>query len=293
MGNNIKKPKIVGEWKKLFAPKEFGNYVNDHCIIKGPNDIWHLFGITCFGGGPVNERYFVHATAPDIFNGEEMNEIGKVIDNGRKAWAPCVVEDNGKYYMYYGPSPTGMEVSIDDALYEWFGYEINLIGHPVNAVHRDHMVIKLNDYTWIMYVSGTHNGHGCISVLVSNDLINWRFVQYALTASGNAPLTPPWGAFESPYVVKRDGLYYLFVTYTNCKIENYQDTLVFCSSNPYDFGEYTGDNHNEMVVAEIKSHAGEIIYDDKNDKYYITNCGWRNCGIPVEGGVAIAELSWE
>ncbi|HIW73947.1 MAG TPA: hypothetical protein H9684_06455 [Firmicutes bacterium] len=41
----------------------------------------------------------------------------------------------------------------------------------------------------------------------------------------------------------------------------------------------------------LRSHAGEVIRD--GDSYYITCAGWRGFDIPCEGGVAIAELTFE
>lgn len=286
--NKIKIPKINSKWKLLFKPEKYGNYVNDHSIIQDNNGIWHLFGITSIEGIPSCERYFVHASGGKKLFENNMKEINKVIDNGTCAWAPCVISSENKYYMYYGPSPTKLAVSIN--LDEWMGQEINVIGNPPLSCHRDHFVMKLNDYTWIMYVSGIKDGYGAISCLVSNDLINWRFVQYSLTSTANAPLTPAWGAFESPYVIKFEDIYYMFVTYTDCSIQNYQNTLVFASKNPYDFGNYNGDNHGDMVISELSVHAGEIIKTGQN--YYITTCGWNQKNIPIEGAVAIAELEW-
>ncbi len=286
--SGIEIPKITGEWQLLFRPERCGNYINDHSIIKDRDGKWHLFGITSMEGIPSYERYFVHAVSENGLYGSVMEEKGRVIDDGTRAWAPCVIGNDDKYYMYYGPSLTKMAVSAD--LTEWMGYEINMIGAPPMACNRDHFVMKLNDYTWIMYVSGVKDGYGAVACLVSNDLCSWRFVQYALTSDGNAPLRPAWGAFESPYVVKRGDMYYLFVTYTDCNIENYQNTLVFASQKPYDFGNYNGDNHKDMVVAQLHAHACEVIKDGED--YYITTCGWNGKGIPIEGAAAIARLEW-
>lgn len=279
-------PKISSEWRLLFKPEKHGNYVNDHCMIQDANDSWHLFGITSHEKGPDTERYFVHASTISV--NDIMEEKGKVIDDGNRAWAPCIVEESGIYYMYYGPGVTKMAVTHE--LSHWMGHQINIIGNPVMSVNRDHMIIKVKD-TWLMYASGVKDGYSCISLLTSNDLINWRFEGYALTSSGSAPLNPPWGAFESPFVLEYEGMYYLFTTYTDCGHENYHNTLVFCSGDPYHFGDYTLENHDEMVVSTLKSHAGEIIYD--NEKYYITTCGWNDFDIPFEGGVAIAELRFD
>lgn len=287
----VKKPVIIGEWKTLFRPVKAGCYVNDHSLVQDHRGAWHLFGITSHDGSPANERYFVHARAEQLISDEEMEEIGIVIDHGTRAWSPGVIQNKKQYYMYYGPSPTKLAISED--LNEWMGYEIGMCGQPPMSCHRDHFVMKLNEYTWMMYVAGVKDGYGAISCLVSNDLLNWRFVQYALTSEDDAPLKPGWGAFESPYVVKYGEFYYLFVTYTDCSIGNYQNTLVFASTNPYCFGTYTKSRHQEMVVAELCAHAGEVLFDECTNSYYITTCGWRDYGIPIEGGVGIAKLEWQ
>jgi len=281
----MKKPIITSDWRLLFKPTEHGNYVNDHCVIKGNDDQWHLFGITNHGVGPDTERYFVYGAGESL--GGVLAERGKVCDDGNRAWAPCVVEHEGMYYMYYGPGITKLAVTHEPQ--HWMGHQVNVTGNPPMSVNRDHMVIKVGD-KWLMYVTGVKDGCSCISMLTSTDLINWAFCGYALTSTKSAPLNPSWGAFESPFVVLHEGLYYLFTTYTVCAQEDYHNTLVFCSKDPYSFGEYTGDNHGEIVVAEIKAHAGEILFD--NGKYYITTCGWNGYNIPFEGGVAIADLEF-
>ncbi len=282
-------PKISSDWKLLFKPEKYGNYVNDHSLIKDKDGHWHLFGITSLVSGADKERYFVHATAKKLYDDTPMEELGIVIDNGIRAWAPCVIEHENVYYMYYGPSPTKLDVSFE--LSHWMGHEIKMIGNPVLSTHRDHMIIRLEDGTYLMYVSGVKDGYSCISCHTSKDLITWHFSNYALTSSGNAPLNPPWGAFESPYVIKHKGMFYLFTTYTDCSFSTYQNMLVFCSKDPFSFGDYTKDNHDKMVITTLRSHAGEIICED--DGLYITSCGWRKYDIPIEGGVAIAKLTFE
>jgi len=283
----MKIPEISGEWRLLFKPERFGCYINDHCIIKEKNGGWHLFGITSpeESANADTERYFVYASGPSLH--EVMTEQGKVIDDGNRAWAPCVVEEGGLYYMYYGPGVTKMAVTRE--LSHWMGHQINITGNPVMSVNRDHMVIRAGN-EWLMYATGVKDGYSCISLLMSTDLVNWRFTGYALTSGGAAPLNPPWGAFESPFVIELDGLYYLFTTYTDADRESYHNTLVFCSENPCQFGCYTGDNHDKMVIAELRAHAGEVLFED--GKYYITTCGWNGFGIPFEGGAAIAELTF-
>lgn len=284
-------PKIAGPWKPLFRPSKYSSYVNDHTIIRGADNRWHLYGCCQLATAvnPEMERYLCHARGP--VGGaltDEMEEMRPVVDNGTRAWAPGAIRVGASHYMFYGPAPTMMAHSID--CNHWMGNDVRMIGTPVDAAHRDHMVMQLNADTWLMYAVGIRAGRGCVSVHVSNDLREWRFVQYALTTSQTAPLAPPWGAVESPYVVRYGDAWYLFITYTDCSKTTYQQTFVFRSLNPYDFGEFDGTPRS--ALANLEAHAAEVIQDEATNAWWITAAGWRGFGIPIEGGVAVAPLDW-
>lgn len=278
-------PYINGDYKILFQPQKYGNYVNDHCIIKG-NGSYHLFGITSFTSSPPDERMFVHGVGNSL--SAPFNEVGVSINTGTLAWSPCVIEKDDHYYIYYGPSPSKMAVSPD--FYEWFGYPITIENEPPMAMHRDHFVMQIGD-RYYMYASGIKDKKGCLSVASSFDLLHWKFEGYALTSDDKAPLKPAWGAFESPFIVKRDDYYYLFITYTDCNDANYNDTFVFASKDPLNFGCYMGDKNPAQLVTKLYAHAPEILQED--GQYYITTCGWLNAPTPNKGCVSIAPLSWK
>ena len=285
----MKIPYVDGEWKILFKPEKTGNYINDHSIFKAHDGNYHLFGITSFEGGAPNERYFAHGVTSDL--SIPMTEQRREIDRGTLAWAPCVVRTEGDYYyMFYGPSPTSLAVSFD--LYEWCNHTVTLKNEPLFSAHRDHFVLRLDDGTYLMYIVGTREKKSCISLFWSCDLINWDFKGYALTSGEGAELNPPWGAMESPFVVRIDNEYYLFVTYTDCSASNYHNTLVFHSKNPESFGVYNGEDGENAPIAKIFAHAPEII--EKNGEYFITTCGWNGYDdIPNKGAVSIAPLKWK
>lgn len=277
-------PTITSDWKILFKPEKYGKYVNDHTVVK-LKDGYRLIGITGFDGLPCNERYFVNAYGTNL--NTPFTEDCKSVDTGTLAWAPCVIEKDHVYYMFYGPSPTKLAVSVD--LKEWMGYEIRLNGNPIFAVHRDHFVLKTGE-TYLMYAVGLYNGRGCVSVMSSENLTDWEWCGYALTSGEDAPLKPAWGAFESPFVVKRDDGYYLFVTYTDSDNETYNNTLVFYSTDAKNFGVYNGGKGGTEPIARLKCHAPEIVED--GGKYYITTCGWPTRDTPNKGCVSVAELDF-
>ena len=283
----MKIPYIDGDWRVLFKPIQNGDYVNDHSIVKAEDGKWHLFGISSFTGIPYHERYFVHGVGESLEG--EFIEVGKTIDRGTPAWAPCLIEREGNFYMFYGPSPTSLAVSFD--MYEWFGTNVTLKNEPLMGAHRDHFVLKIDENSYIMYVVGVYQRRGAVSCFTSSDLLTWDFAGYALTSGEKAPLTPAWGAFESPYVIEKDGLYYLFITYTDCSDETYNDTLVFCSENPKSFGEYNGEADGAVPITHLFGHASEVLVENGN--YYITTCGWKNKPNPNKGTVSIARLKWK
>ena len=280
-------PYIAGDWKILFKPEKNGNYVNDHSLVRGADGRWHLYGITSFEGLPTQERYFVHGVGENLDS--PFIEVGRSIDRGTLAWSPCVINKEENYYMFYGPSPTSLAVSFD--MYEWFGTNVYLKDEPLMGAHRDHFVLKLAEDKYLMYVVGVHQKRGAVSCFSSSDLINWQFERFALTSGTEAPLKPAWGAFESPFVVKKDGLYYLFITYTDCSEKTYNDTLVFCSEDPMSFGEYNGDGEGVKPITKLYAHAPEVIED--KGKFYITTCGWNHQPVPNKGAVSIARLEWK
>jgi len=285
-------PRRSGPWRELYSPATAGNYVNDHALVRDNGGTWHLFGITGTTGIPSQERFFTHGSGPSLE--APLTETGTVIDDGSRAWAPAVFpDDEGVWHLVYGPAPTRRAVSHDLASNEWWDEPVELVGVPMFAVHRDHYVLRMNDHTWLMYATGLHRGRSSIAVLVSNDLRQWRFVQFALTSDDTLPLQPAWGAFESPCVVRIDDTYHLFTTYTDCRRENYHQTLVLTSTNPYDFGHLSVASWDDTVRTVVDAHAPEVVQDPVSGDWFVTSAGWRDHGTHVEGGVAIAPLAWD
>lgn len=166
--------------------------------------------------------------------------------------------------------------------------------NPGGAVQRDGMVLRLDDDTWLLYSTGKRGHEGAVSVCVSEDLLNWRFVRFALRTPSAAPKQPPWAATESPFVFRRDGEYWLSITYTASMDgpAGYHETLLFRSANPFDFGTYGGEDLE--VAARLEAHAPEYIVDPDSGQWYVTTCGWRGemFGTAIPGSVAIRELDW-
>jgi beta-fructofuranosidase len=280
-------------WRPLFTPAT-GVHVNDHCVVQAQDGRWHVFGITkpTHGFDPQAERYFCHGSGHSLAEGN-FRDRGKACDFGNRAWAPTLAF-NGEYWvMLWGPDHLRAAISDDPRLEHWQEVPCSVTGGPLGAVARDGMVVRLDDDTWLLYATGKRGHDGAIAVCVSEDLLNWRFVRFALTTIG-APKQPPWGATESPYVFKKDDAFWLSMTYTTSGDgpAGYHNTLLFRSANPFDFGNYSGDVGE--VAARLYAHAPEYLQDPASGQWYITSCGWHGdqFGTVIPGSVAIRELEW-
>lgn len=283
-------PYIKGDWKLLFKPENTGSYINDHTLYRHVDGSWHLIGITRHGNGsPNDERYFAHGSAPSIIAEGGYEEHEKICAYGRKAWAPHAVSENGVCHLFWGPGSMLLDTSSDMFAWEHQGVVLDPQKTFLRGAFRDTMTLKVGD-KWLMYSTGKKGDYGTVNVWQSADLKKWEPVGHALTTSGDAPLNPSWGATESPFVVKYGDWYYLFVTYTDCKPWNYQNTLVFRSKDPLDFGDYDGSE--DLVVTRLATHAPEIVQNPDDGKWYITSCGWKGNLVVWEGCAMIAELGW-
>lgn len=292
------KPVLAGSgWRPLFTPRQSGVYVNDHCVVRAPDGRWHVFGITKATPDvdPQQERWFCHGSGTSLAEGG-FAEHNRVCDFGVRAWAPSIAFDGERWIMLYGPDLLRAAVCDDARLDHWRETPCTLTGAPIQAVLRDGMIFRLDDDSWLLYATGKRGRAGAVSVCVSENLVDWRFVRFALRTSEAAPSNPPWAATESPFVFRHEGSYWLSITYTTSfgGPAEYHNTLLFRSHDPFDFGTYTGDDANE-VAARLHAHAPEYLRDPDTDRWYVTSCGWPHphCGTVIPGSVAIRELAWE
>lgn len=289
-------PRLGGRgWRPLFTPVKTGVYVNDHCVVRGLDARWHVFGITKPTPeiDPNQERWFCHGSGPSLASGE-FREHGRVCDFGTRAWAPSVVFDGERWVMLYGPDRLCAAISDDPRLESWHEAPCSLVGAPIGAVLRDGMIFRLDDDTWLLFATGKRGREGAVSVCVSENLLDWRFVRFALRTTVSAPKQPPWAATESPFVFQKDGEYWLSITYTTSMHgpAEYHETLLFRSRNPFDFGTYSGSASEPS--ARLEAHAPEYLVDPDTQQWYVTSAGWigERFGTVVPGSVAIRELDW-
>jgi beta-fructofuranosidase len=134
------------------------------------------------------------------------------------------------------------------------------------------MVLRVGD-EWVCYYCGhdTEKRRPCkVYARTSDDLLKWsnyREVSWGGFTSG----TGFWST-ECPFVVFKDGYYYLFRT---SEYRPPARTHVYCSKDPFDFGLGT----DEKLVATLRVAAPEVI--QVGDQYYISSVEDLKCGIQI------------
>jgi beta-fructofuranosidase len=277
----------AGEFRKIYDPsvgEDEAWYINDHCFIRATNGQWHLFGITRQEPArPLEEIQFAHATSGELTRFPWAKEP-PALSVAREApwhevhlWAPSVVFHGGLYYMFYCAGGTNganyrIHLATSPDLDHWTRSPANpLVVDGFDA--RDPFVLRMN-HRWVMYYTATsepEGGHHVVACVTSPDLLSWtnRRVVFTDASSGTGG-----GPTESPFVVAREGFYYLFIG----PRDNYDSTHVFASRDPFHWTV-------EQKVGDVPAHAAEVV-QDADGRWYVSRAGWG------KGGVYLAPLTW-
>lgn len=279
-------------------------YVNDHCLVRGADGRWHLFGI--IGPKPPNplrnELQFFHAVGDSpLAAGWDELPYALVADpaSERSIWAPAVWPVDattpagptngglaeGESAMLYAAMPRDhswgranrgkmqLALSRDGDMVEWSRHEANPV-YLAPGDGRDPYIFR-HDGRFLVYTTRTVNEadqRSAVGVRTSPDLRHFsgpRIAHVQPYAAANA------GDAESPVVIERGGWYYLFV----CRAASaYRLTSVYASRDPLSFPI-------EGHVADLAVHAAEVVRLE-GDRWVITDCGWDL------DGVYAAELGW-
>jgi beta-fructofuranosidase len=281
----------AGDFTKIYDPseQEEGWYINDHCLIRGDDGLWHMFGIThAEPANPQDEKHFAHATAKTLLQSQwQKQDFALSVDpvwHERHLWAPHVIRHDDLYYMFYC---AGDE---DDALYRihlatstdlwnWQRHAANpMLQDGYHA--RDPMVLRVGD-EWLMYytaTSGPYSGNHVVACVRSSDLLHWSDKRVVLVHERTGTYGGPC---ESPFVVQRGKYFYLFAGpeagYDDTET-GYRGQVVYRSDDAFHW-------ERSQQVGIIDAHASEIVRDETG-RWFVTHCGWG------QGGLYIAPLHW-
>lgn len=274
-----------GEFQRIYLPPMRDGkawYINDHCFIRDDAGRWHMFGITqSEPRKPQQEDFFAHAVSDDLL-APQWTPQPDVLHVDAAAgetvtWAPHIVHHEGIYYMFYcagGPSSERYRIHLATSrdLYQWERHPGNpLLVDGFDA--RDPMVLRVDDQ-WVLYYTANSTpagGNHLVVTMTSKDLVHWgdRRVAFTHPRSGTSG-----GPTESPFVVMRHGLCYLFV----CTNRPYNSTAVYVSADPFSWKP-------QDMVGSIPAHAAEVVASP-DGRWFISRAGWD------QGGLYLAPLNW-
>ncbi|MFE1409243.1 family 43 glycosylhydrolase [Streptomyces sp. NPDC058746] len=273
----------AGPFSYVYDPSTFDGprYLNDHTLIEALGR-WHLFSIVGRsaprGESPdsTRETSFAHASAPSPHGPwtthADALTVAPAYFGEEHLWAPHVVEAGGRFWMFYaagGASGAAINLATSSDLFTWTREPSGPLFRGLAA--RDPMVLRVGG-EWVMYyteLSGPGGRH-VVACRRSADLVHWSEPDTVFT---DATTDTTVSVTESPYVVERDGWYYLFIGPRG----GYEGTDVLASRDPFHFGlsGYAG---------HVPGHAVEVFAD--GDTWYASAAGW------FRGGLHVAPLQW-
>ncbi len=262
------------------------DYVNDHTLIFGADQRWHLFGIfhqEPFAGEA--EHDFVHAISevrdPADWDASSFHlsplaggvALSLRADLGEThLWAPHVVRADDRYVMVFqsgGGDGDRSQIRLAEStdLQRWTRVGSDALFEDI-CVARDPMLRRSGE-TWTLYYtrcSSDQDRRSGVAYRTSRDLRTWSAPAMALILE-STPTMANSGYTESPFVFERDGWYYLTVTSYPVAFDA---TFVYCSRSPFHF--------SEPPIARLQAHAAEWIFTSSGQAF-MTHCG------PGQGGV--------
>ncbi|MCE7883430.1 MAG: hypothetical protein DYH08_06130 [Actinobacteria bacterium ATB1] len=303
-------PRVAGPWRHLFRPAVHGNYVNDHCIFRDTRGNWRLVGITGSGNGDLDSERRLTVGVSEAFPPVDgMREEPAVADFGELAWAPCEADDGTDRWLFWSPHVLHRMRSPDGIT--WTDHEV-VLSESVHPFFRDPAIVEVAPGQWLLYCTARGRWFSRVDLYQSFDLRYWQYIRGALSTGWGSERNSSFASTESPTVVRQGGRWYLAVTYTNGTSgfsgllltahlmpdrASYNDTLLFHSDNPYDFGHYAGRRRGSRsaptLAGSLEAHCPELVEHPDTGEWWVTTAGWPWAATLTSGEVAVAPLAWD
>lgn len=301
------KPVIKGQWWQIAGNPDLGAYTTekqqpvDFGIWQAADSTWQLWSCIRNTKAGKNTRLFYGWEGQSLTDphwkpmGIAMEADTALGEQSGGLQAPYVFIEGDIYYMFYGGWDRICLATSEDGknftrVFNEEGHSDLFTGPFINS--RDAMVVKDHGIYYCYYTGHTDEDgmvefneqsvkqkyKAAIFCRSSADLKYWS--EPVMVSAGGSPQDMDrWygGDAECPFVVKKDGYFYLFrnIRYGETNL-NYQ----YASKNPLDFGV----GQDDFTVGTLPVAAPEIIRH--GDRYYIASLK------PELDGIRIAELDW-
>ena len=299
-------PELDGEYVSVYRPRgdvyrgentpgfRQGHFyrewiVNDFSILQD-GETWHMVGITHprpdsfihdfdYDDTDVHEGEFqlFHSVAEggsfrDIFRKDSFTDCGKILypserpGERKEIWAPHLMKVQDRFQIIY--SPGQMRRMSSDDFRNWQKEDTMFVSSCEDA--RDPYLYEEGGRYYCIYTEA-----GILKYRTSRDLHVWSeeaILQDRLFGYGNVQN-------ESPFLLKREGIYYLFWSIFDGRNGCYDNrTMVFAGSS---FGEL----RNSAPLTMLRGHAPEIVSDQKGEFYFLS--AFYPCN-----GISAVKLKW-
>jgi hypothetical protein len=299
-------PRVSKSWSESFRLVG-GQYplYSDFSLTKDALGQWHCIGTfgespaTIGSGYELSDGYTLfHAVGSSLE--APMTHLAKIpyqiASEQAYMWAPGVTwnRDHTRAFLYYfhffgsysplyAQSACRLLISDSPDLSAWRPYdgtelsETNMVFRE--EVDRDFRVFwddRLGEY--LMYYCAAAG----LRVRTSTDLLHWSEPVTVLKDSTGSP----HGYSESPFVLYRDGYYYLWTSGID-----YSHTHLFISEDPFNFGDVVAN-----TIEEQPGHAPEIVSDNGQDYMACSMVSTVPSAFPAAydlEGILIQPLRWD
>jgi len=288
-------PYMIGESRTVIDPcpgPDYDSlkwYTNDHCFVTDHEGTLHWFGINN-PYPPEGKRlyryhpYLGHLTTDNPLGPWQRTSFALDESRGTEyLGAPYVIwhEESGRWTMVLQTNfdtVFGLEVCWSHDLYSWERTRTPILPGTLWSATRDPHIMKGKDGKyWIHCLSSNVNGlkQSQVIRIKTKDFVSFDDPEIIMAIEEYVT------AVESPFVLERNGLWYLFCTYAH---RRYEETLVIVSNNPDHF------DYKKNCLTTLFGHAAEIFTFE--NKTYISSCGPEDTQRLNLHGVTVAELGW-
>lgn len=223
---------------------------------------------------PFLKQTFLDAfSSPDLVHWTKHPRVLGVEDVSWAAyavWAPSAIRRNGRYYLFFGANdiktgdqPGGIGVAVADRPEGPFR---DAIGRPlIGAIHNgaqpiDQMVFEDDDgRTWLFYGGWGH----CNVAMLSDDLTSVVPFEDGTTFR---EITPE-GYVEGPFMLKRNGLYYLMWSEGDWTTPEYRVAYAVASSPVGPFRREGLILQQDAAIARGAGHHSVVNIPGTDDWY--------------------------
>jgi len=297
MNTVYKKPVICSDYINIYSPEadiyngpdtnsfkhgqKYDTWIPNDFTVTRQNDTWHIFGITHpkpprFVDGFESANYDVHEAEYQLFHcsasGATFNDVmhkGSFKDNEKilypaqrpherpEIWAPHIERSDTGYMMIY--SPHIMRYAVSSDLHNWESGHVLFECDTADA--RDPYLFHDDDGSkYLIYCQGNK-----ILYRKTSDMISWSESKVLQTNPFKS------GYSESPFMIKRDGVYYLMWCLYDGKNGVYDNrTFIFAADSIDGF-------EGLAPLTMLEAHAPEFVTD--GDNTYILSVFHPNNGI--------------